>query len=117
MNILSSPALIMLRGKQELRDRRTDRVWFCTDELDKFVEIPLARLYWMEASETQWVDQSGTAIEVKRITKFEFATYYKTENNEWGRIYNIVGRHFCNWLDKFKFKGDMTTVYFRLLYR
>ena len=99
-------------GPEFLCSPRTGYGFFCTSRLGKFIEIPEAESYWVEATTEQWPDGSGSRVEVW----FDDGDYWCRSQGQRGRdiLMGTLGRY----LKKLGVKrdGQPKTVYFRLLY-
>lgn len=88
--------------------------WLCVEELSKFIHIPKAKFYWLEANTQQWKDRSGCRVEVY-LAICRSPKYRLNRNTPWLSLaFPLIG-----FLQKLGLTTeiDFKTVYFRLLYQ
>lgn len=99
-----------------------DTYWCCVSALEKYVEIPPAKCYWLQASTKQWEDRSGVALavriksplDVRWLTNYHNAEWRVAPGEAWQLLYDVLNkslRHLGLHSD-----GPSKTIYFRLLY-
>ena len=110
MATVISPMLVKLGD--DLVNTSDVRWWVCIYELQEMIEVPKAKQYWLEASNQQWNDNSGTRV----IVKYNTNSYWwrKHNNGLWQYLPRVPGKA-LEQLD-IKLDGKAKVIYFRLLY-
>ncbi|HEC65476.1 MAG TPA: hypothetical protein ENI23_09285 [bacterium] len=107
MTTVISPRLRMFLG-----DLGTNaQEYFCISGLEKFVEIPEAKYYWVEASDKQFPERNGIAIEVRFID----GELECLDGRVWRNLYFAIRIY----VEKFGCfaNGPPKKIYFRLWYQ
>ena len=64
MNVMGPPMYAQKRGNYVFWVASRDKI-LCKDPLDAYVNIPsIAKTIWVELSDKQWIDKSGTKISI-----------------------------------------------------
>ena len=85
--------------------------YFCLVSLQKFVEVPEAKYYWVEASDKQFKERNGCAVEVKLEIVYPMVKL----GDIWIDFEFVITKH----LKKLGviFYGKSKVIYFRLWYQ
>lgn len=107
MNIAESPRLHV--NCKTLGTHTED--WACVYAIEREVEFPEARWYWIQLSEKQWPDGSGCRVTARRMGP-DLHCRFRAESWSWAPPVLLgLGRKLDIKLDK-----TPRTFYFRLLY-
>ncbi len=90
--------------------------WCCIKALERYIEVPKAEIYWLEASNQQWKDRSGTAAQIQARFYCPLQFAYRTNAiRRWSPLYPAITRSLVRL--GADVRGGIKTIYFRLLYK
>ncbi len=118
MTVVISPKMVEFGGCDDLvMASNRDHELFCFHVLEELFDCPRNRFYWIEASDRQWKDGSGTRVEITFMLGLSIDIEYSIDDGAYeGFLYKeaIIERALRK-LGVLR-DGKSKVVYFRLLY-
>jgi hypothetical protein len=109
---VTTPRLIWNHNSNFLYDPEAGRDVFCVDELQKFVNVPKAKSYWVQARRKQWANRSGSPVKLQ-LDKRGWLTYWNADHHNYECMIFPLG----DYAQKLGIKpGQTAMIYICLLY-
>jgi len=106
-----TPRLISDHEFNFLCDSESGQDFFCVDELQKFMNVPRAKSYWVQARRKQWADRSGSPVKV-RPDKEGYLAYWNAFQHDYDYVLSVLD----DYAQKLGIKRDQTAMIYICLW-